>query len=35
LVGSRAHSVYSQVKRMDEPELGHLMQIREALYGAP
>jgi len=35
LIVGRAHSVYSQVKLMDVHELGHLMQIREALDGAP
>jgi len=35
MIGGRAHSVYSQVRRMAEHELGNLMQIREELDGAP
>jgi len=35
LIGGRAHSVYSQVRRMAEHKLGNLMQIRYALDGAP
>jgi hypothetical protein len=35
LLGGRAHSVFSQVRRMAEHELRRLMQIREALDGAP